>query len=353
MIIAAALLAAGLMTTSCSSSRLAEQENYYKAFEQEAVVENASEAVEVDDFVEVNEAEELAAAQAAKAPAAEAPAVEAPAADVTVEGEGTIVIDKTSSKERALAKTRKLSSRVVKDVEYVQDAKTGKVIGENVLAEKNLNGFYVKPEATVIYFNDRPNFGGGLALGLSTPHWDFSVGGGAAGAFKNKDDVNAGENILSWYIHGDAMYAIDLTPKGQLYGKHQLKVGVSLWGYRRQLEEDVTPDLIIDEGVDVEVIKVKGSTVYHRGFTFAPCLKLAYDCRLTYNLHLQAEVFGGPTSEYFKGGSKGRWCGGANLGVIVYFNSWKKVNSSVGASARQLSTYNNNRINQMRASLRR
>ena len=352
MIIAAAILAAGMTMTSCSSSRMAEQENYYKAFEKEAVVETPAEAEpvaesEVDDFVEVNEPEELAAAQAAEAPKAETPK-----ADVEVEGEGTIVIDKTSSKERALAKTRKLATRVVKDVEYVQDAK-GKVIGENVLAEKNLNGFYVKPEATVIYFNDRPNFGGGLALGLSTPHWDFSVGGGAASAFKNKDDVNAGENILSWYIHGDAMYAIDLTPKGQLYGKHQLKVGVSLWGYRRQLEEDVTPDLIIDEGVDVEVIKVKGSTVYHRGFTFAPCLKLAYDCRLTYNLHLQAEVFGGPTSEYFKGGSKGRWCGGANLGVIVYFNSWKKVNSSVGASARQLSTYNNNRINQMRASQRR
>lgn len=328
-------MAAGMSMTSCSSSRAFEQEAYNKAYQPkaEAVVEAPAEA----------EPEELAAAQAA----------EAPAADVTVEGEGVIVIDKTSSKERALAKTRKLSTRVVKDVEYVQDAKTGKVIGENVLAEKNLNGFYVKPEGTVIYFNDRPNFGGGLALGLSTPHWDLSVGGGAAGAFKNQDDVHAGENILSWYIHGDAMYCIDLTPKGQLYGKHQLKFGVSLWGYRRQLEEDVTPDLIIDEGVDVEVIKVKSSTVYHRGFTFAPCLKLAYDCRLTNNLHLQAEVFGGPTSEYFKGGSRGRLCGGANLGVIVYFNSWKKINSSVETSARQLSTYNNDRINQMRASQRR
>jgi hypothetical protein len=335
------------MTTSCSSSRLAEQENYYKAFEQKAVVEAPAEPeAEIDEFVEVNEAEELAAAKA------EAPAVEAPA-DVTVESGGVIVIDKTSSKERALAKTRKLSSRVVKDVEYVQDAKTGAVIGENVLREKNLNGFYVKPEATAIYFNDRVNFGGGLALGLSTPHWDFSVGGGAASAFKNKDDVNAGQSILSWYVHGDAMYCFDLTPKGQLYGKHQLKVGVSLWGYRRQLEEDITPTIIVDEGADVEIIKVEGATAYHRGFTFAPCLKLAYDCRLTYNLHLQAEVFGGPTSEYFKGGAKGRWCGGANVSLICYFNGWKKVNSSVGSSARQLSKYNNDRINQMRASQRR
>jgi len=350
MIITSAIAALVVaMTTSCSSARYAEYEAYNKAYQPkaEAVVETPAEAeTEVDEFVPVNEAE-------AAVPAAEAPKAEAPAADVTVEGEGVIVIDKTSSKERALAKTRRLATRVVKDVEYVQDAKTGKVIGENVLAEKNLNGFYVKPEGTVIYFNDRPNWGGGLALGLSTPKWDFSVGGGAAGAFKNSDDVNAGENILSWYLHGDAMYCIDLTPKGQLYGKHQLKVGVSLWGYRRQLEEDVTPDLIIDEGVDIEIVKLKGSTVYHRGFTFAPCLKLAYDCRLTYNFHLQVEAAGGPTSEYFKGGSRGRWMGSVGVGGIFYFNTWKGINSSVGSSARQLSSYNNNRINQMRASLRR
>ena len=348
MIITSAIAALVVaMTTSCSSSRMAEQEAYYKAYQKEAVVEAPAEA-EVDEFVPVNEAEELAAAQATEAPKAEAPK-----ADVEVEGEGVIVIDKTSSKERALAKTRRLATRVVKDVEYVTDNKTGAVIGENVIAEKNLNGFYVKPEATVIYFNDRPNFGGGLALGLSTPRWDFSVGGGAAGAFKNQDDVNAGQSITSWYAHAGAMYCMDLTPKGQLYGKWQLKVGVDMFFYRRQLEEDVTPDLIIDEGVNVEVIKVKDATVYHRGFTFAPCAKIAIDGRLTYNLHLQASAFAGPTSEYFKGGSRGRWCGGANLSLICYFNSWKKVNSSVGASARQLNQYNNDRINQMRASQRR
>ena len=256
-------------------------------------------------------------------------------------------------KFRSHRKTRKLSTRVVKDVEYVQDAKTGKVIGENVLREKNLNGFHAIVEGTGIYFNDRVNLGAGAGFGVSIPHWEGTAVFGIAQAVKNKDDVNAGEHITSWYAHTSVMYCMDLTPKGQLYGKWQAKIGVDMFFYRRQLEEDISPDIIIDEGVDIEVVKVKSSTAYHRGFTFAPCLKFAIDGRLTYNLHLQASAFAGPTSEYFKGGSRGRWCGGANLSLICYFNSWKKVNSSVGASARQLSKYNNNRINEMRASLRR
>lgn len=334
--------------TSCSSARYAEYEAYNKAYQKEAVIAEAPAEAETDDFVEVNEAEELAAAQAA-----EAPAVEAPAADVTVEGDGIIVIDKTSSKERALGKTRKLSTRVVKDVEYVTDNKTGKVIGENVLAEKNLNGFHAIVEGTGIYFNDRINFGGGAGFGVSTPHFETNAVFGIAQAVKNKDDVNAGQSITSWYAHAGAMYCMDLTPKGQLYGKWQFKVGVDMFFYRRQLEEDISPDLIIDEGVDIEVVKVKSSTAYHRGFTFAPCAKIAIDGRLTYNLHLQASAFAGPTSEYFKGGSRGRWCGGANVSLICYFNSWKKVNSSVGSSARQLSRYNNDRLNEMRRASQR
>jgi len=353
MIITSAIAALVVaMTTSCSSSRMAESEAYYKAYQPkaEAVVEAPVEA-EVDEFVPVNETEERAAV-AAEAPKAEAPAVEAPKADVVVDGDGIIVIDKTSSKERALAKTRRLATRVVKDVEYVTDNK-GNVIGENVIREKNLNGFHAIVEGTGIYFNDRINFGGGAGFGVSTPHFETNAVFGIAQAVKNKDDVNAGQSITSWYAHAGAMYCMDLTPKGQLYGKWQFKVGVDMFFYRRQLEEDISPDLIIDEGVDIEVVKVKSSTAYHRGFTFAPCAKIAIDGRLTYNLHLQASAFAGPTSEYFKGGSRGRWCGGANVSLICYFNSWKKVNSSVETSARQLSQYNNDRINQMRASLRR
>lgn len=348
MIIAAIAMAAVTGMTSCSSARYAEYEAYNKAYQKEAVIAEAPAEAETDDFVEVNEAEELAAAQAA-----EAPAVETPAADIEVEGDGTIVIDKTGSKESATAKARRLATRVVKDVEYVQDKKTGAVIGENVLRDNNLNGFHAIVEGTGIYFNDRVNFGGGAGFGVSTPHFETTAVFGIAQAVKNKDDVNAGQSITSWYAHAGAMYCMDLTPKGQLYGKWQFKIGVDMFFYRRQLEEDISPDLIIDEGVNVEVLKVKGSTVYHRGFTFAPCAKIAIDGRLTYNLHLQASAFAGPTSEYFKGGSRGRWCGGTNLSLICYFNTWKEVNSSVGSSARQLSSYNNNRINQMRASQRR
>lgn len=295
---------------------------------------------------------------------------EAEQVEVNADGKNVdVVIDLTGSREEVVNKAKFLAAKSVRDVEdvfevknapaktnvnagktssffrdqndslYFYNAETKAVhkasyVGYNVLAEKNLTGFYAGPRGGAVYYNSDFNPFVGIELGYNWARGNVRAFYSRAFQRKNGDDVNAGGAFQGGYYGVDIFRTFDLTPKGKLYDAIRLEVGLGISNLDRQLE--YAPELNIDAPEDV-TINVDG-TIYQKGGVALPHVALNLKVRLAHNWGIEAGgMFAPITIEYRKGEAKTATGGvafDAHVSVIFFFNKWKKVRPSVTSIAK-------------------
>lgn len=364
--ICAALMA--MTTTSCASSRFAEDAKYMKSsMDRQQVVTNEGGAqnsdvlylssVEDDNVIypeltekEMNNAKEVIADNGGK--------------------NVDVIIDNTGSRETVVNKAKFLAAKSVRDVEDVFEVKNapaktnvnaGKTskffrdkgdslyfynaqshsvheagyVGYNVLAEKNLTGVYGGVKGGAVYYNGDINPFVGVELGYNWARGNVRAFYSRAFQRKNGDDVNPGGFFQGAYYGVDVFRTFDLTPKGKLYDAIRLEVGLGISNLDRQLE--YAPDLNIDAPDDVD-ISIDG-TIYQKGGVALPHLALNLKVRLAHNWGIEAGgMFAPVTIEYRKGEARTATGGvafDAHVSVVYFFNKWKKVRPSVASLAVQ------------------
>lgn len=370
MIIAAIAMAAVTGMTSCSSSRYAEEDNYKAALEQrvaqleaaQAQAEEAEEAAEVDDFVEVNEETERAAVAAAEAPKAEAPAVEAPAKKAPAKKAEKLSADEM---ENAIEITLKKGIGAGYDAEgerkaagvlaakYYVDAKSFYDEDGNIIVfkdaagnkftqvewtKKRVTGFYVGAGAEYFMLGSQGSFGPALFAGITLPYFfiegDWSMG---KSDWHKERSVNSG-SYTSMKAGVKAGFRLDLSPKGGYKEKLVLSVGAGyLWHINKAEEANGDMGNVWADtwgGCPYGFIQVESLILPKAG------------------IRLFGRYGTGPLKDFtFDGGDKML---GQRINAGFTWTPSRTHDSDFKKEfTRQLSQYDNNRINEMRASQRR
>jgi hypothetical protein len=365
--ICAAIMA--MTTTSCASSRYAEDSKYMKSsMDRQQVVTNEGGANKQDSVLYLSSVEddEIVYPELTEAEMNNAKEVVANTNGKSVD----VIIDNTGSREEVVKKAKFLAAKSVRDVEDVFEVKNapaktnvnaGKTskffrdkndsllfynaqshsvheagyVGYNVLAEKNLTGVYGGVKGGAVYYNGDINPFVGLEIGYNWARGNVRAFYSRAFQRKNGDDVNAGGAFQGGYYGVDIFRTFDLTPKGKLYDAIRLEVGLGISNLDRQLE--YAPDLNIDAPDDVD-ISIDG-TIYQKGGVALPHVALNLKVRLANNWGLEfGGMFAPITIEYRKGEARtatGGIAADAHMSVIYFFNKWKKVRPSVASLAVQ------------------
>jgi len=372
MIIAAIAMAAMTGMTSCSSSRYAEEANYKAALEQrvaqleaaQAQAEEAEEAAEVDDFVEVNEETEERAAVAAEAPkaeakkTAEAPAKKAPAKKAEklsadeMENAIEITLKKGIGAGYDAEKERKAAGLL--SAKYLVDAKSFYDEDGNIIVfkdaagnkftqvewtKKRVTGFYVGAGAEYFMLGNQGSFGPALFAGITLPYFfiegDWSMG---KSDWHKERSVNTG-SYTSMKAGVKAGFRLDLSPKGGYKEKFVISVGAGyLWHINKAEEANGDMGNVWADtwgGCPYGFIQVESLILPKAG------------------IRVFGRYSGGPLKDFtFDGGDK---LMGHRINVGITWTPSKTHDSDFKKEfTRQLSQYDNNRLNEMRrASLRR
>jgi hypothetical protein len=351
--------------SSCASSRFAQDMNYVSSMDRQQVVSEEGDAQDSVLYLSSVEDDEIVYPELTAKEMAEAEQVEVNADGKNVD----VVIDLTGSRETVVNKAKFLAAKSVRDVEDVFEVKNAPAktnvnagkdskffrddkdslffynaqtksvhkaayIGYNVLAEKNLTGFYAGPRGGVVYYNADFNPFVGVELGYNFARGNVRAFYSRAFQRKNNDDVNAGGAFQGGYYGVDIFRTFDLTPRGKLYDAVRLEVGLGISNLDRQLE--YAPDINIDAPEDV-TINVDG-TIYQKGGVALPHVALNLKVRLANNWGLEfGGMFAPITIEYRKGEARtatGGIAADAHVSVVYFFNKWKKVRPSVTSIAK-------------------
>lgn len=368
MIIAAIAMAAVTGMTSCSSSRYAEEANYKAALEQrvaqleaaQAQAEEAEEAVEVDDFVEVNEETERAAV-AAEAPKAEAKkTAEAPKApkaskkltEKEMDGAIEITLKKGIGAGYDAEGERKaaglLSAKYLVESKSFYDGEgnlitfkdeAGNMYSEVEWTKKRVTGFYVGAGAEYFMLGNQGSFGPALFAGITLPYFfiegDWSMG---KSDWHKERSVNTG-SYTSMKAGVKAGFRLDLSPKGGYKEKFVVSLGAGYLWHINKAEE-----------ANGELGNVWADTWGGCPYGFIQVESLILPKA---GIRVFGRYSGGPLKDFtFDGGDK---LMGHRINVGITWTPSKTHDSDFKKEfTRQLSQYDNNRLNEMRrASLRR
>lgn len=350
--------------TSCGSSRFAQDMNYVSSMDQ-TLVTNEGGTQDSVLYLSSVENDEVIYPELTEAEMAKAEQIE-----VNTDGQNVdVIIDNTGGREEVVTKSKFLAAKSVRDVEDVYEVKNapaktnvnaGKTssffrdqndslyfynaetkavhkasyVGYNVLAEKNLTGFYAGPTGGVVYYNADFNPFVGVEAGYNFARGNVRAFYSRAFQRKNGDDVNAGASFEGAYYGVDIFRTFDLTPKGKLYNAYRLEIGIGISNLDRQLE--YRPELNINAPKDVN-IEVDG-TIYQKGGVAMPHITFNFMARFSKNLSGEVGGMFSPfTIEYRKGEARtasGGVAFGAHVSVVYFFNRWKKVRPSVTSIAK-------------------